>query len=74
MIDDPDAPLCEACDMPYAPARAALGYTTCLKCGDMAAAVLRSTWTIAPLHKSNYQLITDPTLLVGVNNKGGLVK
>jgi hypothetical protein len=27
-----------------------------------------------PMHKSNYVLITDMTLLTGVNNKGGLVK
>lgn len=65
-----DKPLCERCDEPYAPARAALGYTVCLKCGDRQAVQARQHWTIAPLHKSNYQLITDPTLLAGINVKG----
>ena len=65
-----DEPFCSVCDEPYAPQRAALGYATCLKCGDKQAVKAREHWTIAPLHKSNYQLITDPKLLVGVNTKG----
>lgn len=73
-IDDPDAPVCAVCEEPYQPARAALGYTTCTKCGDKAATAARKNWTVAPLHKSNYQLITDTTLLTGINNKSGLVK
>lgn len=74
MSDDVDDPLCELCDMPFAPARAALGYVICTHCGEQAAIDARKHWTIAPLHKSNYQLITDPKLLTGINNKGGLVK
>lgn len=74
MSDNPDDPLCDVCDEPFAPARAALGYTLCLHCGDKYAVQARKNWTVAPLHKSNYQLITDPKLLVGVNTKGGLVK
>lgn len=73
-LDDPDAPICAVCEDPYQPARAALGYTTCTKCGDKQAVAARKNWTVAPLHKSNYQLITDPALLVGVNTKGGIVK
>lgn len=54
------------------PARARLGYKTCMDCGD---AIAKSTVrTVAPLHKSNYMLITDRADLVGLNNKGGLVK
>lgn len=69
-MDTPDEPLCERCESPYAPARAALGYTTCLACGDQQAVRARANWTVAPLHKSNYQLITDRTLLAGINVKG----
>jgi hypothetical protein len=29
---------------------------------------------VAPMHKSNYMLITNTDDLVGLNNKGGLVK
>lgn len=73
-LDDPDAPLCAICDMPYQPARAALGYVLCTRCGDKEAEAARKNWTVAPLHKSNYQLITDRSLLIGVNVKGGNVK
>lgn len=43
-----------------------------MTCGDkLAKATVR---TVVPLHKSNYMLVTDPDLLTGINNKGGLVK
>lgn len=45
-----------------------LGRHTCLSCGDKRAKQERSTWTVAPLPKSNYMLITDPAMLVGLNN------
>lgn len=54
------------------PARAKLGYKTCLSCGD--AAAKRVKHTIAPMHKSNYMLFTNMEDLKGINNKGGLVK
>lgn len=54
------------------PMRAKAGYRTCMTCGDkLAKATVR---TVVPLHKSNYMLITDRDLLVGINNKGGLTK
>lgn len=57
---------------PVPAARWAAGYHTCMTCGDkLARATPR---TIVPLHKSNYMLVTDPSLLTGINNKGGLVK
>jgi RNA polymerase-binding transcription factor DksA len=61
---------CNECDEPITPqARAELGYTTCLSCGDkQARATVR---TVAPMHKSNYMLFTDPADLKGINNKGG---
>ena len=47
--------------------RAALGYRTCLSCGDKAAREVRHT--VAPLNKSNYMLFTDPELLKQLNPK-----
>jgi hypothetical protein len=44
----------------------------CLDCGEVAAKKVKHT--IAPMHKSNYVVITNRTDLVGLNNKGGLVK
>lgn len=47
--------------------RWALGYKVCLSCGEIAARQVRHT--IAPMHKSNYMLITDLADLRGINNK-----
>lgn len=52
----------------------ALGYKLCLFCGEEQAREDRRLWTVAPMHKSNYTLITNRADLVGLNNKGGLVK
>ena len=49
------------------PARARLGYRTCLSCGEAAAKSVRHT--IAPMNKSNYMLFTDPELLKQLNPK-----
>lgn len=49
-----------------------LGYHTCMTCGDKIAKAVNHT--IAPLHKSNYMVITNHVDLIGLNNKGGLVK
>lgn len=68
------ARFCVECSEPVSSKRAALGYCTCLDCGDKQARDARSRWTVAPVHKSNYMLITDPSLLMGLNNKGGNVK
>jgi hypothetical protein len=54
------------------PPRLKLGYRTCMDCGDKQARA--TTRTIAPMHKSNYVLITNPEDLKGLNNKGGLIK
>lgn len=56
------------------PARYALGYKFCLACGDREAVRQRKLWCVAPMHKSNYLLITDKQDLTGLNNKGGLVR
>jgi hypothetical protein len=54
-------------------ARFNLGYRQCLLCGEKTAK--KRVFTIAPMPKSNYILITDLSLLKGLNSshKGGLV-
>lgn len=47
--------------------RWALGYKTCMPCGEEAAR--RVKHTIAPINKSNYILITDLADLRGLNPK-----
>lgn len=47
--------------------RAALGYTTCLDCGDMVARTVR--FLSAPINKSNYMLITNLNDLKQLNPK-----
>jgi len=54
--------------------RYVLGYRTCLPCGEIQALEARASWCVAPMHKSNYMLITNHDDLIGLNNKGGLVK
>lgn len=65
---------CIWCGADVHPARYALGYFTCLSCGEQQAREEREDWCVAPIHKSNYVLITDRRDLTGINNKGGLVK
>ena len=70
---DPPLNVCNHCyanDVPAA--RWAAGYRTCMSCGDkLARATVR---TVVPMPKSNYILVTDPSLLVGLNSshKGGV--
>lgn len=47
--------------------RIALGYQTCLRCGDVEAK--KRKFTIAPINKSNYMMITDLTQLKQLNPK-----
>lgn len=69
-MEDYHLPICTAC---YAvrvePARARAGRTTCAPCGEKIAK--QATRTVAPMHKSNYMLITNLDDLKGLNNKGG---
>lgn len=59
-------PVCAACGEEYSPARRALGYSTCLPCGEKNARQVRHT--IAPMPKSNYMVFTDLSLLKGLNS------
>jgi hypothetical protein len=64
--------LCNKCGDHVLTARWKLGYSTCLACGDKQAKAVRHT--IVPLPKSNYIVVTDMQLLVGLNSshKGGM--
>lgn len=65
-------PICPACYIEdIALQRYALGYRTCLTCGEKQAKKVKHT--VAPMPKSNYMLFTDLSLLKGLNSshKGG---
>lgn len=49
-------------------ARLALGYTTCMPCGELRARARKHT--VVPMHKSNYMVITDLTLLTQLTRPG----
>jgi ribosomal protein L37AE/L43A len=63
-------PLCRNCDEEYSTERWRLGYKHCMPCGEKLSR--ETVRTVAPMHKSNYMLITDMNDLKGINNKGGL--
>jgi ribosomal protein L37AE/L43A len=63
---------CNSCGDSFPLARYALGYKTCLFCGEDAARATKQC--IVPMHKSNYVPIFNPADLVGINSKGGIVK
>ena len=47
--------------------RVVLWYQTCLRCGDVEAK--QRKFTVAPINKSNYMMITDLTQLKQLNPK-----
>lgn len=49
------------------PRRVALGYTTCLPCGDRQARMV--TFCTVPMNKSNYVVISNPAELKQLNPK-----
>lgn len=65
--------ICMVCGDDILPkGRAELGYRTCLEHGDEKAKSRR--FCIVPLHKSNYVAVFNRSDLLGINNKGGIVK
>ena len=60
------------CQQPIDAQRLSLGYLTCLICGAKEAS--KRKFTVVPMPKSNYILVTDLSLLKGLNSshKGGL--
>lgn len=65
---------CRDCGSEIEPPQRGLLSSLCVFCGEEHARQDRESWTVAPMHKSNYVLIRDKKLLTGLNNKGGLVK
>jgi len=60
-------PTCRVCGDNFSPKRRAIGYPTCLPCGeDLARAV---NFTVVPMSKSNYIAVRDPSLLKQLNPK-----
>lgn len=57
---------CVVCKDDIDPRRAALGYRTCPHCGEISAR--RERHCVVPMPKSNYILVTDPSLLRGLNS------
>ena len=58
--------LCTKCYGGTVPsARWRLGYSTCLPCGETAAKERK--FTVVPMAKSNYFMVTDPTILKQLN-------
>lgn len=57
-----------ACGTDIHPRRAALGYSTCLQCGEAQARSVKHTVAI-PYSKGAYQLITNADLLKQTNPK-----
>lgn len=55
------------CGNLYPAARAKLGYTTCLPCGDRQARTV--TFCTVPMNKSNYVVISNPAELTMLNPK-----
>ena len=63
------SPQCKSCGDDYDVNRWKLGIVLCMSCGDELAK--HRVRTVAPMHKSNYMMITDMNDLKGINNKGG---
>jgi len=64
-------PECRNCGDQYPTKRWAIGYKLCMPCGEQLAK--QTVRTVVPMPKSNYILVTDLSLLKGLNSshKGG---
>lgn len=58
---------CRNCGDDIPLARWALGFKHCMPCGEKLARSVKHT--LVPMHKSNYIVVTDMSLLTGINNK-----
>ena len=65
-------PTCKVCGDHFDLKRFQLGYAVCLLCGEELARSVKHT--VVPMHKSNYVACFSREDLIGINNKGGLVK
>jgi ribosomal protein L37AE/L43A len=57
--DDSDWPECVECAEPFNPKRKALGYPTCLSCGEP-----KKAFTVVPVPKSNYIVASNISQVV----------
>jgi ribosomal protein L37AE/L43A len=64
-----DKPECIECGETYHPKRKALGYNTCLTCGEEAAREARMGWCIVPTPKGHYTRVTRKEELKHLNQK-----
>jgi RNA polymerase-binding transcription factor DksA len=60
-------PRCMLCGEPYPLERLHIGYAVCLECGDEIAKDRK--FTVVPMNKSNYMMVTDMSLLKQLNPK-----
>lgn len=60
---------CLTCGDTFPAARRALGYTTCLTCGEEAAIAMRTSWCIVPLPKQGYTRVNKKDELKHLNQK-----
>jgi ribosomal protein L37AE/L43A len=65
--DEPDDQYECDCGEEITEGRWALGYNTCLKCGETIAKQVKRC--VVPLNKSNYYLVTDREILKQLNPK-----
>ena len=65
---------CHECGEVIDPRRAKLKKRLCLDCQQDYETHNPPTRCVVPMHKSNYILVTDKKDLLGINNKGGLIK
>jgi ribosomal protein L37AE/L43A len=72
MIDETFEPQCKLCGTTYDIVRYDIGFKVCMSCGDEIAKAVKRT--VVPMHKSNLVMITNREDLIGINNKGGLVR
>jgi ribosomal protein L37AE/L43A len=61
------SPQCKSCGDDYDVNRWKLGIVLCMSCGDDLAKERK--FTVAPINKSNYMMITDMTMLKQLNPK-----
>jgi ribosomal protein L37AE/L43A len=66
-VSEPLTTCCDKCEEEIDPRRVALGYNTCLSCGELLAQEVR--FCVVPMHKSNYVVVSRKRDLVGINNK-----
>lgn len=60
---------CKVCKQPILPLKRAAILDTCIQCGAREAAQTR--FTVVPMHKSNYTVVTNRTDLQNLNPKKG---